>query len=90
MKTIYKYKLEHTRTQSIEMIEGSEILSVDIIHNEICIWTLCDPSDKNEHKIIHMYGTGQMIDETLNLKYIGSVKQYEGVFIWHVFENIES
>lgn len=86
MKTIFKYKLETTGLQEIEIPEDAQVLSVQGQHGFLCLWAIVDPDKPKEKKRILLAGTGHPIPEDRNLKFIGTVQEFEGELIWHIFE----
>jgi hypothetical protein len=86
MKTVYKYKL-HPVTY-LTLPEGSKILSAGVQKEDIFIWVLIDKDIMAyETRTFHVYGTGDQIDSSLNLKFIETVFITE--FVWHIFEVIK-
>lgn len=84
MKTIWKYKLETTDEQFIEMPKGSVILSVQIQKEELCLWALVDSAEQHiDRRLIQILGTGNPIKEEPRM-FIGTY-QIKG-FVGHVFE----
>ena len=51
MKRIWKYQLKIDECQTIELPEGFKILSIDIQHGEICLWTLVDDDEFNKEHL---------------------------------------
>ena len=89
MKTIWKYSLETTDLQIVEMPLGAKILSVQVQHEKPCLWCLVNPDDNSViiKREIHIVGTGHEIDWSgLQADYIGSYQLQEGQFVGHVFE----
>lgn len=86
MMTIWKYPLEITDEQTIELPQRSEILSVQMQNGVPTIWALVDPKapgPKVKQKI-GIFGTGNPIDGVLfKQAFIGTVQQ--GSLVWHVF-----
>jgi hypothetical protein len=89
-KTIWKFKLEVTDSQQIEMPVGAKILTVQTQDGWPCIWALVDPLAKKELRHIQTIGTGHTIEngEGLNDKYLGTYQVIRdwGVLVFHVFE----
>jgi len=88
MKTIWKFPLELTDRQSVGMLAGAEILSVQIQGATVCLWAIVEPSGQREERVFEIIGTGQTVwptepDRQVR-KYIGTVQQ--GPWVWHVFE----
>lgn len=88
-KTIWKFVLEVTDTQFVNMPAGSEILSVDNQDGSLCLWAMVnpviDPTAEPERREIEIIGTGNPIDRDMVCrKFIGTV--LAAPFVWHVFE----
>lgn len=86
MHRIYKFRLEITNFQEVEMPEGAEILSVQNQSNYVTLWALCDGDRAVARRGIWIYGTGHQIDPLSELDYIGTVQQFDGTLVWHVFD----
>jgi len=86
MHTIYKYRLEVTDLQGIWMPKGAEILSVQDQAGYVTLWTLCDTDEPLVRRGIRIYGTGHVIIPYSEVDYIGTVQQYDGARVWHVFD----
>lgn len=85
MRRIWKYPLEITDEQFIDVPLGSEPLSVQIQNDQLCIWVGV-PNDgrPTKEQPIRIYGTGHPVDSLLK-DYVGSVQQAGGALVWHVF-----
>lgn len=87
MKVIYKYRLEVTDCQEIEMPIDSEILTVQSQGEIGCLWAMVDTEFEKEKKIIRIVGTGHTVPPDCG-QYIGTFQMAGGVLIWHVFEGL--
>lgn len=85
MKTIYKYPLEITDEQEIEIPLGSRILSVQMQRDQLCLWAMVNSKVTNKTKIkILVCGTGNPIEyPPSRMEFLGTIQQQ--VFVWHVF-----
>lgn len=81
MKKIFKYPLEIKNQQEISMPFGAVILTVQLQHDEICIWAKVNPANSPENVTVYVVGTGHEIPD--GTAYIGSVQQ--GPWVWHIF-----
>ncbi len=87
--TIYKYKLEATDNQVINMPHGSKILTVQIQYDGPCLWALVDPKQSlTEDRKIRIHGTGHEVPGPDKLKYISTIQKAGGQLIFHVFEDL--
>ena len=88
MITIFKSGLNFTNTSliTIQLPEGSEIISLKNQDNTPTIWYMCDTDEPLEDR--HFLGlcTGQRVPQDLEGDYIDTVVMYEGNFVLHIFE----
>ncbi len=85
---VWKYQLDETDCQAIEMPEGAKIVHVDTDPGDsgiLCIWAEVDPDAPKEDRFIYVRGTGHDINHTL--VHLGSVRMPP--FIWHVYTDPE-
>ena len=82
MKTIYKYPIEITDEQVVEMPVYARILGVQMQGDNVNIWALVDTELHTMSVKIRVLAKGNPIAAGLQLRYIGTVC---GVFVWHVF-----
>jgi hypothetical protein len=87
MKRIFKYKLETTDLQSIDMPQGAEILCLQVQNGEPCIWALVNDAATVTKRHFEIYGTGHNIPNA-NRKYIGTYQLRGGALVYHCFELI--
>lgn len=92
-KIIWKYELETTDIQKLELPKGAEILTVQVQKGIPCLWALVDPSIEipKERRVIAIFGTGNFINSIAHfsgMKYIATYQLLAGNFIGHVFELI--
>lgn len=86
-KVIFKYPLKVTDRQSINIPEGSKIISCQFQFGTLCLWAIVDPEMKPEVRHIEIYGTGNPTELLMdNYKFIATVQAYRGELIYHVFE----
>lgn len=85
MKTIYKYPLEITDLQEVEIPEGAQILCVKLQKGTLCLWAVVDPAEKLTARRIQILGTGHPIHEP-NIEYIGTFLMNNDSLVFHVFE----
>ena len=85
MKTIYKFPLEITDEQYIEVPIGTRLLHVGVKDGILCVWGFVPDSQKPKHrrKII-IVGTGNPAGDVAVDRYIGTAQI--SIFVWHVFE----
>lgn len=83
--TIWKYELEVTDKQWVNMPEGAKILTVQIQNGRPCLWAIVNPKNKPEERVIETYGTGNPFKE-FERSYIGTYQLQGGSLVFHVFE----
>lgn len=87
MKRIYKYKLETTNVQEIEMPFGTQILTVQVQNGSPCIWAMVDMEVKTTKMyVFRIFGTGHPIEDDFSGKYIGTYQLNSGSLVFHVFQ----
>lgn len=85
MRKIFKYFLRVTDEQTLDLPRGAEILSVEEQKNKVVLYALIDPAECRLYPhTIYVHGTGHSIHAE-NLKFIGTVKLYNGDLMFHVF-----
>ena len=87
MKSIYKYTLEITDSQSISMPRYAQILSVAKQGDSLCLWAEVFTEEEQVHRHIRIIGTGNPIEGSPNRVFLGTVVM--DPFVWHVFEVIQ-
>ena len=87
--TIWKFELETTDKQTIEMPVDSEILTVQTQNGEPCLWALVDPAAEKETRTFEVFGTGHTLhyDMGITKDYIGTYQLNSGALVFHVFEH---
>lgn len=89
-KEIWKYELQTTGSQAIEMPIGAEILTVQTQNDIPCLWALVHPKESKEMRFIDVYGTGHNVPFGMQeiKKYIGTYQLHGGTLVFHVFERL--
>lgn len=83
---IFKYPLEVTDHQSVQMVCGADILSVGVdSHGRLCAWAMVNPGQTKHARDIWIIGTGNPMPE-VPLRFLGSVTM--APFVWHIFEGL--
>ena len=89
MKTIYKYPLETTDNQTVEMPLDSKILCIQVQGDKPCLWAMVNTeAERKEKRFIEIFGTGNEMhyDMGVSRNYIGTYQLNNGSFVGHVFE----
>ncbi len=84
MRTIFKYSIKLTDEQRIEMNTGAKILCVQLQGGQPCIWAEVEDPITLESVPIFIIGTGNPMPIEAT-RYIGTVQQFNGGLIWHVY-----
>lgn len=87
MRTIWKFPIEVRDIQGLNMPSGATILTVQVQHNDPCLWAIVDPSEVTELRTFRIVGTGHPIDFTTEA-YIGTFQLSNGGLVFHIFEVI--
>jgi hypothetical protein len=85
MNTIWKYSLKLIPMQTIELPWGAELLSVHDQQDTICLWARVDSDKIKQPVTIEIVGTGHAAPKQNEARYLGSVLQDGGNYVWHVF-----
>lgn len=87
MNVIWKFPLIVTDRQRIAVPRGARPLSVQSQGDRLTIWVLLDPNEPTTLVLdIFIVGTGNpMPDGEGNLQFLGTVQQFSGALVWHVF-----
>ena len=87
-KVIWKYSLQVTDEQVIDMPKGASLLTVQVQGEMACLWAIVEPSMPMEKRTFVVVGTGHEKDFDFFdvLTYIGTFQMVQGAFIGHVFE----
>jgi hypothetical protein len=88
MKTIYKYPLAISDSQAVLMPINAQILSVQFQREDLCLWAVVDPEEKKHARVFHIVGTGHLVPPPEKVRFIGTVQQFNGKLVWHVFEQV--
>lgn len=87
-RKIFKYALELTEKQMVELPAGAKILDVQMQNGVPCLWAWVDPEEKLKRATeIYVFGTGNPIpmleDQKYAYRHLGTVQ--DGRFVWHIF-----
>lgn len=83
---IFKYTLEITSDQTVQMPQGAWILSVANQGGNLCLWAMVDIDCNLHPRHIEVIGTGHRVVQDMGVErtFIGTVLINQ--FVWHVFE----
>lgn len=82
---IYKYPLEITDIQTLEMPIGAKLLDAQMQNGNLCLWALVDTAANKEKRSIAIYGTGNPMPDEVG-EYIATFQTMGGAFVGHVFD----
>lgn len=83
--TIWKYPLEITDEQFVDVPRGAAPLTVDFQGDQLCMWAYVDPGNEKSRMRVHIYGTGNPIPPGRAETYVGTASN-DGL-VWHVFRD---
>jgi putative transposon-encoded protein len=84
---VYKYDLEITDQQIIEMPVDANLLTVQLQNGNLKLWAAVDSNIMTKRSII-ILGTGHKINY-IPKKYIGTFQMMNGKLVFHVFDDGE-
>ena len=85
MESIFKYQLETTDEQIVEMPLGAEVLTVQVQNGTPCIWARVNPDYAKLQYRFRIFGTGHPIEDDFVGKYVGTYQLQNGALIFHVW-----
>ena len=83
MKSIWKFGLEVTDEQTVEMPVGAKPLSVQVQHGTPCLWALVDTKAPKQKRIVQIFGTGHPVANEGD--YVGTFQTEGGALVFHTF-----
>lgn len=86
MTTIWKFPLEITDTQQINVPVGTTFISSQFQNGVLCLWGIVNPDNILVQRTIDIIGTGNPFRHPYTSKFIATVQQ--GPLVWHIFEKI--
>jgi len=84
MLSVWKFILDETDEQIIQIPFGAEFLTVQVQHGSPCLWALVDTDAPLVPMKILVVGTGKEVPD--NTRYIGTCHLFKGTLVLHVFE----
>lgn len=85
MNTIFKWALQETDVQTINVPEGTTFLHVGEQNGVLCLWGMTNMSGGTIPRTIAVVGTGNWAPTIDEATYIGTVQMSSGL-VWHVFD----
>lgn len=84
---VWKWALEITDLQTLELPVGAKILTVQLQREAPQLWALCDGTEtRKELRQFAIYGTGNPVMHGGRATYISTFQLFAGSAIFHVFE----
>lgn len=87
LKSVWKFKLDPSQSNIIEVPLGTKILSTSAQGDDIVVYGLVSLNEESKEVYsIEVSGTGQQIPSYINdYKFLDTVKMNNGEVIYHVF-----
>ena len=84
---IWKWTLQVTDLQAVQMPRGATVLSVQLQHGMPQVWALVDETAPQEPFTFAAYGTGNPMPEVVDFgRFVGTYQLDDGALVFHVFE----
>lgn len=84
-RAIWKFQVEISDSQAIDMPKGSRLLSCQPQNGRLCLWATVDPEAPKVPRLIIIKGTGHPIDD-LPMTFVDTAVCNGGSLVWHVFD----
>lgn len=81
---VWKYELKSVLSD-LHMPVGAEILTVQLQHDQICLWAKVNVNAPKVKRTFQMIGTDHVIADD-RVTYIGTVQLVDGNLVFHIFE----
>ena len=82
-KSIWKFPLEVTDEQKVELPIGAKPLTVQVQGDTACLWALVDTQVQKEARVIQIFGTGHRVSN--EGEYISTFQMHGGSLVFHAF-----
>ena len=86
-QVIWKFSLG-LESAPILMPKGAQVLTVQVQHEQPCVWMLVDPASPRVSRRFRTYGTGHEWD-TISGVYVGTYQLDSFLLVFHVFDEGE-
>ena len=84
-KSIWKFEIPLEEKIALAMPKGTQIIAFQMQGDKACIWGIVEPSRCIETRKFVIRGTGHEFEDDPGT-YVGTVQEFEGRFVWHLFE----
>lgn len=85
MKTIWKFELETTDYQAIDVPAGFQFLKLDTQYSKPVFWALVNSENPKVRLEIRIVGTGHPASIGNTYSYLGSYQLEGGALVFHAF-----
>ena len=85
MQRIFKYELEVTDRQAIQMPTGAVLRAIQWQGMQLCLWAEVNDEAAPVPREIAIYGTGQSMPNYPG-NYIGTFQMNQGALVFHVYD----
>ena len=89
MKTIWKYQITATSSQTVELPSQYKVLSVQLQNGSPYIWCLVEPQSEKIPVTFSVFGTGHPMPGDFKGRFVGTFQIHNGLLVLHLFENTE-
>lgn len=90
MKTVWKYKIDMTQLQTLQIPGEAKILSLQKQGNrsedDMFLWCLVDTDKPMETRTFLLVETGDTLDEFPKAEYVATMQFIRGAYVYHLFE----
>lgn len=87
LRVVYKYPLEKTDVNYIELPMTAKLLHVASQYGDWMLWALVNPREKTFVKRgIRIVGTGHRVRGICSDDYINTFTEEGGALVWHAFQ----
>lgn len=91
--TIWKFPVPVNDRFTVNMPRNARPLSVQVQHNDVCMWALVDPTAPVVRREFRVFGTGHPVDLSGGSQtgaFVGTFQVYGGDLVFHLFDYGES
>lgn len=82
---IYKYSLDITDEQVLQIPKSAKFCSLQVQNNVPCIWLMVDETEEDGLFKIITYGTGHKLGNLDNYAFLGTYQLFNGSLVYHIF-----
>lgn len=85
-KCVWKFPIEITDGQLIEMPHGARVIAVQAQRDAVCLWAIVEPGARREERHVIVAGTGHQLPPNVEeYQYAGTFQLQGGLLVFHVF-----